>query len=67
MRGTLFLPPGPLLLRTCGPTDPADGSGPVGGVEVLGATAVVRNARRRKVIEDPWLRRMLVEKVPGER
>ena len=44
-----------------------DGSGPVGGVEVLGATAVVRNARRRKVIEDPWLRRMLMEKVPGER
>ena len=33
MRGTLFLPPGHLLLTTCGPTDLADGSGPVGGVE----------------------------------
>ena len=30
MRGTLFLPPGRLLLTTCGPTDPGDGgSGPV--------------------------------------
>ena len=31
---------------------------------VLGATAVVRHARRRKEIEDPWLRRMLAEKPP---
>ena len=29
---------------------------------VLGATAVVRHARRRKEITDPWLRRMLAEK-----
>ena len=31
---------------------------------ILGATAVVRHARRRKELEDPWLRRMLVEKPP---
>ena len=29
---------------------------------VLGATAVIRHARRRKEITDPWLRRMLAEK-----
>ena len=28
---------------------------------VLGATSVIRHARRRKEIEDPWLRRMLAE------
>ena len=31
---------------------------------VLGATAVIRHARRRKEITDPWLRRMLAEKPP---
>ena len=31
---------------------------------ILGATAVVRHARRRKEIEDPWLHRMLLEKPP---
>ena len=31
---------------------------------VLGATSVIRHARRRKEIEDPWLRRMLAEKPP---
>ena len=31
---------------------------------ILGATAVVRHARRRKELEDPWLRRILVEKPP---
>ena len=31
---------------------------------ILGATAVVRHARRRKELEDPWLRRMLAEKPP---
>ena len=31
---------------------------------ILGATAVVRHARRRQKIADPWLRRMLVEKPP---
>ena len=31
---------------------------------VLGATAVVRHARRRKEITDPWLRRMLAKKPP---
>ena len=31
---------------------------------ILGATAVVRHARRRQEIADPWLRRMLVEKPP---
>lgn len=31
---------------------------------ILEATAVVRHGRRRKEIEDPWLRRMLVEKPP---
>lgn len=29
---------------------------------VLGATAVIRHARRREQIADPWLRRMLAEK-----
>ena len=29
---------------------------------VLGATSVIRHARRRKEITDPWLRRMLAEK-----
>ena len=29
---------------------------------VLGATAVIRHARRREEITDPWLRRMLAEK-----
>ena len=29
---------------------------------VLGAAAVIRHARRRKEITDPWLRRMLAEK-----
>ena len=29
---------------------------------VLGATAVIRHAGRRKEITDPWLRRMLAEK-----
>ncbi len=31
---------------------------------VLGATAVIRHARRQKEIPDPWLRRMLAEKPP---
>ena len=31
---------------------------------VLGATAVIRHARRGKEITDPWLRRMLAEKPP---
>ena len=31
---------------------------------VLGATSVIRHARRRKEITDPWLRRMLAEKPP---
>lgn len=31
---------------------------------VLGATSVLRHARRRKEITDPWLRRMLAEKPP---
>ena len=31
---------------------------------VLGATSVIRHARRRKAITDPWLRRMLAEKPP---
>ena len=31
---------------------------------VLGATSVIRHARRRKEIDDPWLRRMLAEKPP---
>ena len=31
---------------------------------VLGATSVVRHARRRKEVTDPWLRRMLAEKPP---
>ena len=67
MRGTLFLPPGPLLLTTCWTNQPCGWVRPGRRVEVLGATAVVRHARRRTVIEDPWLRRMLVEKAPGER
>ena len=29
---------------------------------VLGATAVIRHARRRKEITDPWLRRMVADK-----
>lgn len=31
---------------------------------VLGATAVLRHARRRAELDDPWLRRMLAEKPP---
>ena len=29
----------------------------------LGAMAVIRHARRRKEVADPWLRRMLTEKL----
>ena len=31
-------------------------------LSVLGATSVIRHARRRKEIEDPWLRSMLAQK-----
>ena len=31
---------------------------------ILGATAVVRQMRRRKEVSDPWLRRMIAEKPP---
>ena len=31
---------------------------------VLGATSVIRHARRRNEIANPWLRRMLAEKPP---
>ena len=31
---------------------------------VLGATAVLRHARKRAELDDPWLRRMLAEKPP---
>ena len=31
---------------------------------VLGATSVIRHARRRNKITDPWFRRMLAEKPP---
>ena len=31
---------------------------------ILGATAVVRQTRRRKEVSDPWLRRMVAKKPP---